>query len=108
MSIVGPRPEEIGIVEQCYTPRQRQVLNVAPGLTGLPQVRFFPELSIIDPGGMDPQEHYRKVTLPMRLEMDMEYIRRRSLWLDIKLIAQTVWLILSQSAKVPRTEGHAR
>src|ERR1043165_38330 len=45
MSSVGPRPEDVGIVRDCYNPRQRRVLEVAPGLTGLPQVRFFPELS---------------------------------------------------------------
>ena len=93
MSVVGPRPEEVVTVEKCYTPSQREVLNAMPGLTGLPQVRFFPELSIIDPDGMDPQEHYRQVILPVRLEMDLEYIRRRSFWFDLLLIGWTIYLI---------------
>jgi lipopolysaccharide/colanic/teichoic acid biosynthesis glycosyltransferase len=94
MSVVGPRPEEIGTVERCYTAEQRRVLDVLPGLTGLPQVRYFPELSVIDPGGMDPQEHYQKVILPVRLEMDLEYIRRQSFWFDAGLIIWTVYLIV--------------
>ena len=43
MSVVGPRPEEVATVEKCYTPAQREVLNAVPGLTGLPQVRYFPD-----------------------------------------------------------------
>lgn len=97
MSIVGPRPEDVNIVRDCYTPEQRKVLEVAPGLTGLPQVRFFPELSIIDTGGMNPQEHYQRVILPMRLEMDLEYVRRRSFLLDVWLILYTVYLIAVKS-----------
>lgn len=93
MSVVGPRPEDIATVERCYTPAQRQVLDAVPGLTGLPQVRFFPELSVIDPGGMDPQDHYQQVILPVRLEMDLEYIRRRSFWFDASLIGRTIFLI---------------
>ncbi|MBY0505763.1 MAG: sugar transferase [Bryobacteraceae bacterium] len=94
MSVVGPRPEDISTVERCYSPEQRQVLEAVPGLTGLVQVRFFPELSVVDPGGMDPQEHYQRVILPMRLEMDFEYIRRQSFWFDAGLILQTIYLIL--------------
>lgn len=97
MSIVGPRPEDLATVRRCYTPRQMRVLDVAPGLTGLPQVRFFPELSVIDPEGLDPQEHYRRSILPMRLEMDLEYVRRQSLALDLSLIARTIWLIAVKS-----------
>lgn len=94
MSVVGPRPEEVATVEKYYTLAQREVLNAMPGLTGLPQVRYFPELSIIDPGEMDPQEHYQKVILPVRLEMDLEYIRRRSFWFDLGLIGWTIYLIV--------------
>ncbi len=94
MSVVGPRPEEVTTVEMCYTPAQRKVLDAMPGLTGLPQVRFFPELSIIDPGEMDPQIHYQQVILPVRLEMDLEYIRRRSFWFDLGLIGWTIYLIV--------------
>ena len=94
MSVVGPRPEDVATVDECYTVEQRRVLEAVPGLTGLVQVRFFPELSVVDPGGMDPQEHYRRVILPVRLEMDLEYIRRQSFWLDAILIARTIYLIV--------------
>ena len=94
MSVVGPRPEDVKTVENYYSAEQMRVLDVLPGLTGLPQVRFFPELSIIDPDGMNPQEHYCRIILPMRLEMDLEYIRRQTFWFDLTLIAWTVGLIV--------------
>ncbi len=102
MSVVGPRPEEIGIVRECYTAQQREVLEVLPGLTGIPQVRYFFELSAIDPGLMDPQEHYRQVILPMRLAMDLEYVRNRTLLLDLKLIGMTLRMMLFDSWRSAR------
>jgi len=100
MSVVGPRPEEVETVRNCYTAEQRKVLEALPGLTGIPQVRFFPELSVIDAEGMDPQRHYRQRVLPMRLELDLEYVRGWSFWLDVRLIAKTVCLVLFESWKV--------
>jgi lipopolysaccharide/colanic/teichoic acid biosynthesis glycosyltransferase len=97
MSIVGPRPEDWQIVQECYTPAQKQVLDVAPGLTGIPQVRFFPEFPEGNSAGTDPQEYYRRVTLPMRLELDLAYVRTRSFRLDFYLIAVTAWLVLIKS-----------
>lgn len=94
MSVVGPRPEEIATVEKCYNVAQRRALDAVPGLTGLVQVRYFPELSVIDPQGMDPQLHYQQVILPIRLEMDLEYIRRQSFWFDTGLIVWTIYLIV--------------
>jgi lipopolysaccharide/colanic/teichoic acid biosynthesis glycosyltransferase len=110
MSIVGPRPEDVATVESCYTAEQLRVLDAVPGLTGLPQVRFFPELSIIDTNGMDPQEHYKQVILPMRLAMDQEYIDQRGFFYDLGLILRTALLIAFKapyillSGKMPKIQ----
>ncbi|WP_051670766.1 sugar transferase [Bryobacter aggregatus] len=110
MSIVGPRPEDWETVATCYTQEQLRVLEATPGLTGLPQVRFFPDLSIIDTGGMDPQEHYRKIILPMRLAMDLEYIEKQSFLYDLGLIFRTAYLIAFRApwilvtGRMPRVE----
>jgi lipopolysaccharide/colanic/teichoic acid biosynthesis glycosyltransferase len=98
MSVVGPRPEDWNIVREHYTPAQREVLKVRPGLTGIPQVYFFPEIFwVIDSQEMDPQEYYYRFILPMRIDMDLEYIRTQSFRLDFYLIAATVYLILFRS-----------
>lgn len=100
MSVVGPRPEDVETVRSCYRPEQMEVLEALPGLTGIPQVRFFPELSVIDPEGMDPQRHYREQILPVRLAMDLDYVRRRTLWMDLCLVLKTAYLVLFESWRV--------
>jgi lipopolysaccharide/colanic/teichoic acid biosynthesis glycosyltransferase len=98
MSLVGPRPEDWNIVREHYTAAQREVLKVRPGLTGIPQVCYFPEIFwVIDSQHTDPQEYYYRVILPLRVEMDLEYIRNQSFWFDLYLIVATVYLILFKS-----------
>jgi lipopolysaccharide/colanic/teichoic acid biosynthesis glycosyltransferase len=94
MSVVGPRPEDLSIVRECYSAEQMEVLSVPPGLVGIPQVRYFPDFCHIDTEGMSAEEHYRKVILPFRLQLDLEYVRRMSLWYDIYLISATAFLLL--------------
>ncbi len=76
MSIVGPRPTIASQVE-LYTPRQRRRLEVKPGLTGLAQ--------IAGRAGV-PWER--------RIELDIEYVERRSILLDAVIIARTPALLL--------------
>jgi exopolysaccharide biosynthesis polyprenyl glycosylphosphotransferase len=76
MSLVGPRPEMLFLVER-YDAWQRQRLAVPPGITGWWQVN----------GRSD---------LPMHLntQFDLYYIRNYSLWLDVKILWKTVWVVL--------------
>lgn len=97
MSLVGPRPEDLEIVRTCYTAEQRAALDVLPGLSGIPQVSFLFDPGDLDPGDMDPQEHYREIILPLRLTLDLEYIRRRSVRYDLYLLARTFLCIAFKS-----------
>ena len=80
MSLIGPRPER----EVFYNKFEEHVhgfserLKVKPGLTGLAQVS----------GGYDlrPEE---------KVQFDIEYIKKRSLWLEIKILFKTVGVIFS-------------
>jgi lipopolysaccharide/colanic/teichoic acid biosynthesis glycosyltransferase len=72
MSLVGPRPA-ITYELEMYSPRHFQRLAVKPGLTGLWQVR---------------NQHL--CSFEQMVEIDMDYIGRRSLGLDIKLVLLTV------------------
>ena len=76
MSIVGPRPPLPTEVAQ-YTPYQRQRLNATPGLTCYWQVQK----------GND-------TTFEEWVEMDLQYIKEQSLWVDFKLILLTVRVVL--------------
>ena len=75
MSLVGPRPPIPHEVEQ-YNSYQMQRLAVKPGLTCIWQVSGRNNI------GFDEW-----------VEMDIEYIKTRNLWLDIKLIFKTVGVL---------------
>lgn len=83
MAIVGPRPTIPAQVKD-YTPRQHRRHEVRPGLTGWAQVRGR--------AGIPWEE---------RIELDIEYVERRSARLDIRILAMTVWLILTGHGLAP-------
>jgi len=77
MSLVGPRPPVPKEVLQ-YEPWQLDRLSVKPGLTGLWQVSGRADL---------PFERW--------VELDLEYVRRQSFWLDLKILLKTPIAVLS-------------
>jgi lipopolysaccharide/colanic/teichoic acid biosynthesis glycosyltransferase len=77
MSLVGPRPSIPYEVEH-YPPHWSARFAVKPGLTGLWQVSGRSEL-----------------TLEQMAALDTEYVRRRSLWLNLSILARTVPVVLS-------------
>jgi lipopolysaccharide/colanic/teichoic acid biosynthesis glycosyltransferase len=87
MSVVGPRPECPDYVRY-YTPEQRQVLRVKPGMTGLTQVRYRHEETMLS-HCMDLEADYIEKLMPQKLALDLEYLKNQSLLLDVKLIVQT-------------------
>ncbi len=85
MSIVGPRPHAVAHNEfyRQRLPRYMLRHKVRPGITGLAQVNGLR-------GGTATLEK-----MEQRLAYDLEYLRCWSLWLDLKLICQTVWKTFS-------------
>lgn len=78
LSLVGPRPLLMEYLPR-YNARQRRRHEVRPGLTGWAQV------------------HGRNaVDWSERFELDVWYVEHRSLWLDLKILAMTVQLVLSR------------
>jgi len=77
MSLVGPRPEVMPLVER-YSEDQRRRLLVKPGLTGYQQIhnRGMPDMAA-------------------RLVYDLYYLRHRSTTLDVWILTMTVFVILS-------------
>ena len=81
MSLVGPRPPLAYEAEQ-YDHWQYGRLRVRPGITGLWQVSGRNLLS------------YRQMC-----ELDMEYVHRWSLWLDLKILLRTIPVVLFNSGR---------
>jgi lipopolysaccharide/colanic/teichoic acid biosynthesis glycosyltransferase len=83
MAIVGPRPTIPAQVED-YTPRQHRRHEVRPGLTGWAQVQGR--------AGIPWEE---------RIELDVEYVDRRSLGLDLRILARTARLLATGHGLAP-------
>jgi lipopolysaccharide/colanic/teichoic acid biosynthesis glycosyltransferase len=77
MSLVGPRPTSFG--PETYKLWHTSRLDVTPGITGLWQVFGRAQLEFDD-----------------RLRLDIAYIERASLWLDIQILIMTVLVVFQQ------------
>jgi lipopolysaccharide/colanic/teichoic acid biosynthesis glycosyltransferase len=106
MSIIGPRPEDWNIVQQYYTPEQRCVLTVRPGIASPADVRWYPDLTYHDPppAGVPLQEYYLKQHLPAKLAEELRYVEQQSLLLDLKVIGQTIFCVVVRSWLPPRRQ----
>lgn len=87
MSLVGPRPEDPEYVK-AYSERQREVLRVKPGLTSPATLMHRHEEELLD--GPDWGDTYLNRILPAKLEMELAYLRRRTLADDVRVLVQTV------------------
>ncbi len=76
MSLVGPRPLLMQYLER-YTPTQARRHEVLPGMTGWAQI------------------HGRNILdWESKFELDVWYVEHWSLWLDVKILVQTLWKVL--------------
>jgi lipopolysaccharide/colanic/teichoic acid biosynthesis glycosyltransferase len=92
MSLVGPRPEVSKYVER-YTPEQQIILRFKPGITDLATLEFRNEEELLRKAE-DTERFYIEYCVPRKIELNLEYARRASLWSDTWIILQTVipWL----------------
>jgi lipopolysaccharide/colanic/teichoic acid biosynthesis glycosyltransferase len=88
MSLVGPRPE-VDEYTRLYTPEEREILDAVPGITDLASVKFR-HLNVILANSDDPDKYYADVVRPVKNKLRLEYVKKRSLWLDLKIICQTL------------------
>jgi lipopolysaccharide/colanic/teichoic acid biosynthesis glycosyltransferase len=95
MTLIGPRAEVMRYIPH-YTPEELQLLTVRPGLTGLGQLYFAEEQAADLDQADDPDAYYVNRQLHDKLALDLEYLRRRSLWMDTKMVLRTVALPVSR------------
>ncbi len=93
MSVVGPRPEVPRYVA-LYTPEQRRVLDVRPGITGMASIDYIDENEILARSS-DPERTYIEEILPAKLALDLRYVQERSLALDLRILLITVRRVLT-------------
>ncbi len=76
MSLVGPRPLMLQYLER-YTPQQARRHDVRPGISGLAQV-----------------SGRNALTWEQKFAADIEYVDRRNVWLDLKILLLTAWSVV--------------
>ena len=90
MSTIGPRPHMVGEDHELaeHVNHNRMIRFVKPGITGLAAIKGYR-------GGTDDLDLMTK-----RTELDIWYLENWSLWLDIKIIAITIWQMAT--FRIPR------
>ncbi|WP_445955355.1 sugar transferase [Yeosuana sp.] len=94
MSFVGPRPELRKYVNY-YPPEDLVVLSVKPGITGLASIEFRNEVELLK-AAQDPETYFIESIIPKKLKLNKIYIQKSSLWFDLKLIAMTVFRVITK------------
>lgn len=93
MSIVGPRPEVQEYVD-LYTPEQREVLSVKPGITDYASLEYFKENELLGKSD-NPRETYINEIMPAKIALNKKYIANPTLSQDIKIM----WLTFLKMVK---------
>lgn len=97
MSLVGPRPQVPRFVNRFDPERREIVLSVRPGITG-PTALYFRHEEYLLAGQADREQVYFAQILPVKLRMDADYVRARSSWGDLRVLGDTLYLVLSRLA----------
>jgi lipopolysaccharide/colanic/teichoic acid biosynthesis glycosyltransferase len=97
MAIVGPRPEDPALVSRYYTALGLETLAVRPGLSSPGSLYSYTqgEAQLV---GADPEATYVAHLLPIKLALDVVYVRRASLAYDARIVARTLWVIVARMA----------
>lgn len=93
MSVVGPRPEVKEYVD-LYTPAQKQVLNVKPGITDYASLEYFEENELLGKSA-DPRKTYIEEIMPAKLELNKKYANNPSISQDLKIVWKTFLKVVS-------------
>jgi lipopolysaccharide/colanic/teichoic acid biosynthesis glycosyltransferase len=101
MHVVGPRPEVPEFVAR-YPREYREILCALPGITGPAAVEYASESHLLAVQH-DPMGYYAEQIMPRKLEIDLQYIRSRTLASDIGLLLRTALVPLT---KVMRSSLH--
>jgi|WetSurMetagenome_2_1015567.scaffolds.fasta_scaffold317677_2 lipopolysaccharide/colanic/teichoic acid biosynthesis glycosyltransferase len=91
MSLVGPRPEDPEYVA-LYTPEQRRILELKPGITSVAALEYVDEGELLK--GDDWEAVYREQIVPAKLALEAAYAARRTLWTDIGLLLRTAAMLV--------------
>ena len=94
MSLVGPRPEHADYVK-LYTPEQKRVLSMRPGITGPAALAFVDEEAMLS--GAHAETIYEREVMPRKLALDLEYVDHHSFGRDLRILGRTATLVVTRA-----------
>ena len=105
MRLVVPRPEVSRYVA-LYTPTQRRVLDLVPGITDPASVRFVHESEELAAAAADAERLYVTDIMPEKIRLNLDYAARANAWTDLSVVLATVRQLVVE--RPPRIAPRAR
>ena len=93
MSVVGPRPDVPGYYDTLKG-NDQVIWQLRPGLTGLDSMCYPNEQAILDREA-DPERFYDEQLWRDKVRLNKWYAEHRNLWMDIKIVLNTIWVLLA-------------
>ncbi len=104
MSLVGPRPN-VQRETDLYTPEERRLLSVRPGITDFSSIVFADEGDILD-GHADPDLAYNQLIRPWKSRLGLFYVDHAALVVDLRLLILTgMTILLSREQALAGVQG---
>ena len=100
MSLVGPRPNVLSEVA-LYTPTEKGLLSVRPGITDLASIVFSDEGDILRESS-DPDWDYMRLIRPGKSELGIFYVENRNIFLDFQIVILTLLNLFSRKSALHR------
>ena len=100
MSIVGPRPQMRIDFEKFPKKKRSKIYKSKPGITGIGSIIFRDEEKWISDYVGDKHEFYKNKIAPYKTDVELWYYNHQSIYIDIKLIIITAWVIIFPSSTI--------
>lgn len=99
MSVVGPRPMVLNTYAYYSDASRHKLDTIRPGLTGIGSIIFRDEERLLT-DCENPMQFYRDHIIPYKSELELWFIKNNSLWLYIKIIFVTAWVVVFPSSNI--------
>jgi lipopolysaccharide/colanic/teichoic acid biosynthesis glycosyltransferase len=93
MSFVGPRPE-VPQYTSLYTGEEKLILTVRPGITDYSSLKYINLAEVL--GSEQVDAFYEEKVRPEKNKLRIKYVKEHSFWVDLKIIALTLYGILGR------------
>ncbi|MBD3265548.1 hypothetical protein GF373_02665, partial [bacterium] len=96
MALVGPRPE-LPRFTQHYKEKWEKVLSIRPGVIGYSQIKVPHETDLYPVDCLDHEAYYLEHILPEKLDNEIEYLQKKSTWLDFTILFRVTFSLLTRT-----------